>query len=71
MRKKQKQEILEFVKSLYEAHKEIKAALEHGNKAAAQSMLCECQECAIELGNIIEAFEGEGFVSVSYIEKYC
>lgn len=71
MRKKQKQEILEFVKSLYEAHREIQAALGKGNKAAVQSMLCECQECAIELGNIIESFEGEGFVTVSYIEKYC
>ena len=71
MRKKQKQEILEFVKSLYEAHKEINAALEKGTRAAAQSMLCECQEYAIELGNVIEVFEGEGFVTVSYLERYC
>lgn len=71
MRKKQKQEILEFIKSLYEAHREINAALEKGMKEAAQSMLCECQEYAIELGNVIEAFEGEGFVTVSYLERYC
>lgn len=71
MRKIQKQEILEFVKSLYEAHKEINAALEKGAKEAAQSMLCECQEYAIELGNVIERFEGEGFITVSYLEKYC
>lgn len=71
MRKKQKQEILDFVASLYEAHKEIYMALEQGKVAECQNMLCDCQECAIELGNIIEAFEGEGAVPVSYIEKYC
>lgn len=71
MRKKQKQEILEFVASLQEAHKEIKETLEQGNVTEGQSMLCDCQECAIELGNIIEALEGEGAVTVSYIEKYC
>ena len=71
MRKKQKQEILDFVASLYEAHKEIDMALSQGKVAVGQNMLCDCQECAIELGNIIEAFEGEGVVTVSYIEKYC
>ncbi|MBR3601194.1 MAG: hypothetical protein IKL49_02585 [Lachnospiraceae bacterium] len=71
MRKKQKQEILEFVASLQEAHKKIKEILEQGNVTEGQNMLCDCQECAIELGNIIETFEGEGAVTVSYIEKYC
>lgn len=71
MKKKQKQEILEFVSSLKEAHKEIQETLEQGKVLEGQSMLCDCQECAIELGNIIETFEGEGAVTVSYIEKYC
>ena len=71
MRKKQKQEILEFVTSLHEAHNEIGIALKEGKVTDVQAMLCDCQECAIELGNVIEAFEGEGFVTVSYVEKYC
>ena len=71
MKKKQKQEILEFVSSLREAHKEIQETLEQGKVLEGQSMICDCQECAIELGNIIETFEGEGVVTVSYIEKYC
>ena len=71
MRKHQKQEILEFVSSLKEAHDEIQSALEAGEIAEGINMLCDCQECAIELGNVIEAMEGEGVVTVSYIEKYC
>ncbi len=71
MRKQQKQEILEFVSSLKEAHKEIEKSLEQGKYAEGMNLLCDCQECAIELGNVIETLEGEGTVSVSYIEKYC
>ena len=71
MRKKQKQEILEFVASLQEEHREIQETLEQGKVTEGQNMLCDCQECAIELGNIIETFEGEGAVTVSYIERYC
>lgn len=71
MRKQQKQEILEFVSSLREAHKELKISLEQGNSPQGKNLLCDCQECAMELGNIIEALEGEGVTPVSYIEKYC
>lgn len=71
MRKQQKQEILEFISSLKEAHKEINTALEQGKYSEGMNLLCDCQECAIELGNVIEALEGEGAITVSYIEKYC
>ena len=37
----------------------------------AQELLGQCQQGAIELGNLIEKTEGEGFVTVSYLEKYC
>ena len=71
MRKHQKQQILEFISTLHEAHEEIKTTLESGELQKSQNMLCDCQECAIELGSIIEAVEGEGAITVSYIEKYC
>lgn len=71
MRKAKKQEILNFIESLKQAHEEIKQALETGNRALAQNMLGECQEFAITLGNVIEDIEGEGFVTVTYIEHYC
>lgn len=71
MRKRQKQDILEILQSLYEANKEIEAALENEQPELAQTMLCDCQECAIELGNVIDRVEGEGTKTVSYLEKYC
>lgn len=71
MRKAQKQEILEFIESLHQAHEEIKAALQQNNLILVQNMLAECQEFAISLGENIEKLEGEGHVTVSCIEEYC
>lgn len=71
MRKKLKKEVLEFINSLHQAHEEIKEALLHKNNASAQNMLCECQEFAVSLGEMIEASEGENHITVSYIEDYC
>lgn len=71
MRKSQKAEVLDFIKSMYQAHEEIEKALKQGKGAAAQNMLSECQEFAIALGEAIEKTEGEGHVTVSHIEAYC
>lgn len=71
MRKVQQQEILELVKTLHEAHVEIKENIEKRQNRIAQSILADCQECAISIGNVIEAFEGEGFVTISFLEEYC
>ena len=70
MRKRQKQDILEILQSLYEANREIEAALKNKQPELARNMLCDCQECAIELGNVIDQAEGEGTEAVSYLEKY-
>ncbi len=71
MRKAQKQEIMEMIQTLYEAHNEIKNDIDKKNYVPAQDMLIQCQECAITLGTAIETMEGEGFVSVSHVEAYC
>lgn len=71
MRQARKQEILSFIDGLQQAHGEIKSALEKKERSSAQNMLAECQEFAVELGNVIEGTEGEGCVTVSHIEKYC
>ncbi|MFG6367706.1 MAG: CDP-glycerol glycerophosphotransferase family protein [Lachnospiraceae bacterium] len=71
MRKAQKQEVLEFIQSLYQAHEEIKEALNQNNRISAQNMLAECQEFATSLGESIEGLEGEGHVTVSCVEAYC
>lgn len=71
MRQARKREILNFIDGLHQAHGEIKTAMEKRELASAQTMLAECQEFAVELGNAIEETEGEGCVTVSHVEKYC
>ncbi len=71
MRKAQKQEIMEMLQTLQEAHDEIKKDIDKKNYVLAQDILSQCQECAITIGTAIEKFEGEGFVTVSHVEAYC
>lgn len=71
MRKAQKQEVLDFINSLHQAHMEIREALHQGNCDLAKNMLGECQEFAVSLGENIEKLEGEGHITVSCVEEYC
>ncbi len=71
MRTAQKQEILEFIKSMNGAHEEIRETLKQKDVVSARNMLAECQEFAIELGNVIEKFEGEDCPVIPHIEAYC
>ena len=71
MRKTQKEEILDILNSLQEAHEEIKEALVRQDYIFVQDMLAECQTTAASLGEIIEKLEGEGHISVLYLEEYC
>lgn len=71
MRKAQKQEMLEMVQTLHQAHDEIKNIIDKKNYVLAQDILSLCQECAISIGTTIEKFEGEGFITVSFAETYC
>ena len=45
--------------------------VQSGNKDAVSLLLQQSQECAISMGNTIEGSEGEGFVTVTKLEKYC
>lgn len=71
MRKAQKQEVLECIGSLHQAHGEIKGALKKNNRNLAQNMLGECQEFAVSIGESIEKLEGEGHPAVARLEEYC
>lgn len=71
MRKAQKQEVLEFINSLHQAHMEIKEALQQHNYDTVQNMLSECQDFAVTLGENIERLEGEEHITVSHVEEYC
>ncbi len=71
MRTAQKKQAEKFTALLRSAHMEIKKALEAGNTALAMDLLEQCQAGAIELGETIEAEEGEGFITVGLVESYC
>ncbi len=71
MRKAQKQQAEDFARLLNRAHDEIRKALERKDRNTARDLLEQCQDGAIELGNMIEAEEGEGFVTVTLLEAYC
>lgn len=71
MRKIEKQKILDFIESLYQAQVEIEEAFKQKNLASVQKMLAECQEFAAALGENIEKLEGGKHVAVSFIEEYC
>lgn len=71
MRKFMKKSILEIFQTMYEAHKNIKQFIEKKDFENANIILGDCQNTAIQIGEAIESSEGEGFVTVSYLEEYC
>lgn len=71
MKKTEKKQAEEFLDLLEQAHSEIRKSLDQKEVPSALSLLADCQEGAISLGNLIEATEGEGFVTISLLEEYC
>lgn len=71
MRKYQQKQILESIKTLYEATSEIKRFLSRKDSDSVIQLLADCQEMAIQIGNYIERHEGEGTQTVSHLEEYC
>lgn len=71
MRKADKKKAEEFVEVMQRAHVAVKRTLDARNYASALDLLEQCQSYAISLGQQIEAVEGEGFVTVTFLEGYC
>ena len=71
MRKAVKNNLLEIFRTIYEAHEIVKGFIDKKEYENAQNLLADCQDTAIQIGNLIEESEGEGFVTVSYLEEYC
>lgn len=67
-RKRRAEELIEL---LAQGHKGIKEFLETENREAVLELLRQSQECAIRLGELIEASEGEEFATIPMIEDYC
>ncbi len=71
MRKAQKQRLLDLVSTLYEAHKVIEENLSNGNIEMTKILLSDCQDAAVQMGNVIEQSEGAGSFTVHLLEDYC
>lgn len=70
MRQHIKKELLKTIQMLMEANDTIQDY--SGMKDSVISdMLVNCQQCAIQVGERIEYFEGDGTVVVSLLEEYC
>ena len=71
MNKTQKKQAGDYLRLLEKAHDEVRKAIETKKYDVAMDLLEQCQDAAIELGNRIEAAEGEGFVTIPLLENYC
>lgn len=71
MRKFQKQQLLDIIGELHILHQKSMDELSGREYQTAHSILSDCQEAAIQIGEFIEDLEGEGTQAVSYLEQYC
>lgn len=71
MRKTQKKQIEEFAGLLEQAHDEIRKYIENKNFPAALELLRQCQEGAVQIGELIEGAEGENAPTIAKLEDYC
>ena len=71
MRKAQKTQIEETLALMGKVHEEIRKQIAEGRKENVLQLLNDCQEGAIQAGNLIEQVEGEEAPSLRLIEEYC
>ncbi len=71
MRKVQKKQIEELLDLLEQAHQEIKGFVERKEFIKAQELLGQCQESAVQVGELIEMEEGELAPTIAKLENYC
>ncbi|MBM7566467.1 hypothetical protein [Paenibacillus sacheonensis] len=71
MRKYHQEKVLELIKTLSEAQRELARLKAEQNTRAFIGLLADCQDFALHVGQYIDKFEGEGTRTVSLLEKYC
>lgn len=71
MNKTQKKQVEDYLKLLGKAHDEVRKAIDIKKYDVAMNLLEQCQDAAIELGNMIESVEGEDFITIPLLENYC
>ncbi len=71
MRKRKKRQATDFLNLLEQAHIQINRDIDSKRLDGAMELLAQCQEGAMELGNMIEGEEGEGCVVIPLLQSYC
>lgn len=71
MREFQKKKLLEIISDLHTVHQKIREKLEQKDYETVLSVLMDCQETAIQIGEVVEQTEGNGTEAVSHLELYC
>lgn len=71
MRKAQKRRAEDFLTLLDQAHQQIKKDIEARKIDCAMTLLEQCQQGAVELGNMIEREEGEECITIPLFQSYC
>ena len=60
MREFQKKKLLEIISDLHTVHQKIREKLEQKDYETVLSVLMDCQETAIQIGEVVEQTEGNG-----------
>lgn len=71
MRKREKDSLLEMMDTLADGIREAGQLIEGFQEEEAVSLLADCQEAAIAVGNAVEETEGEGTETVRLLEELC
>lgn len=71
MRRVQKEQAERFVEKLEQAHRQLRKAVEEKDRKTAQMLLADCQNTAIDLGNLIEQAERGDLPIIKILEEYC
>jgi len=71
MRKHQQKQVLELIQTLREAAAEIRRFFVDKDFPSVMSLLGDCQDVAISIGEYIENIEGEGTKTVTLLEDFC
>ena len=71
MRKAVKLQLIQLVDTVLEAHIEVKKKLNAKEYNSVRSILADCQDCAVMVGNTIEQFDNSQAEIISKLESYC
>lgn len=71
MRRKDKKEIVCAINTLLKVHERFGSLYQQNRSMELLELLTQCQECAVQIGTMIEEREETGTQAISFLELYC